>query len=155
SSFDQVLDRLTEPDQSQAEMLKFDSKLKDVLSDQDDRRDSKSDSKQDKDDDKKTRTSSEDRDSTSTSKYGGAAKDKILGKQDMGNRGGSGGGSGSSSDERGGSSKQFGQEQVKKGMVKDSELAPTYLQGMGRPESVFGKQMAGTEAPREIPKQVL
>jgi flagellar hook-length control protein FliK len=154
SSFDQVLDRLTSPDQqTQSEMMKFDSKLKDVLSD-DDRRDSKSDSKKDKDEDKKTRTSSDDRDSTVSSKYGGAAKDKISGKQDTGSRGGSGGGSGSS-DDRGGSSKQFGQEQIKKGMVKDSEIAPAYLQGVGRPESVFGKQMEGAGAPREIPKQVL
>src|SRR4029453_13842983 len=157
SSFDQLLEQRQSPDhQTQGEMLKFDAKLKDVLSDDQQGRDSKSDSKQDKEDDKKTRSSSEDRE-RGTSTRETSTKGRILGKQDMGRQGGgSGGGSGSSAGgDQGGSSQQFGQQQLRQGKVVQTEVAPAFAPGMARPESTFTKKMEGVDVPREIPKQVL
>src|SRR5262245_10657027 len=143
SSFDQQLEQRQSPEHSTTgEMLKFDSKLQGVLSDDQGGRDSKSDSKQDKDDDKKARSSSEDREkSTSTRESSG--KDRILGKQDLGGRqGGGSGGSGSSGGEQGGGSQQqFGQQNLRQGKVLSNEVAPAYAPGMARAESTFAKKI--------------
>ena len=134
-----------------SEAAKFDAKVKDALSDQDQRDRESSDRKKDRKDDKKA-GSSEEKESSGSSKEV-STRDKVLGKQDTG-QGVTGGGS--SGEDKGGSSGQSGQRSFKQGLLSRADLAGQGIQGAQRTENPFSSQLKGTSANlREIPKAVL
>ncbi len=153
SAFDQVLDQLSSNKPSaNTETAKFDSRLKDVLSDRDRDRDQSSDRKKDKDGDKKT-DSSEGK-SVSRSHQDIGSKHKVLGKNNLGGQ--SQGGSQNSEGGSGGSSKQFGQGLVKqKGIAATDAIGVPGMATLQKTSTSFAIKSAAAPEAGKIPKQIL
>ncbi len=129
SAFDQVLEQFTQPAfNASQEAAKFDSKIKEVLSDQEKKEDSSDKKKDRKDDDKK---SSREEKETSSSHKPLSSREKIVSKQDLGGRS-SGGGQGGSG---GGDSQGSGSRQTKMGGDRNA-LSPLGFQTGGKLQSL-------------------
>lgn len=154
SLFDQALEKTrTAKQPTQSEAAKFDSKIKDILSSDDQGKDrDRSNSKKDKEDDKKV-LSNEEKESGRTHKEGGV-KDRILGKT---HTGGDGSGSGSSfSDNKGDSSNQFGQRQQKNpGTVKVDTSTVSTFQNQQVQALQSASILQNVQKLQKIPPQVL
>lgn len=153
--FDQALEKTRLANQtSQSETAKFDSKIKDILSHDDQGKDrDKSDPKKEKDDDKKT-LSKEEKESGKTQKEG-AVKERVLGKNQSGNQNFGGGGGSSFSDNQDNASNQFGKKHQPQLLNKDPLLAPASFQNQNLQSLASNISLQNVHSLQKIPPQVL
>ncbi len=152
SSFDEMLNKMSDPALPVGQEAKFDSRLKEIQRDQD-----QSSSEHHKDDEKKpgekTETGKKTKDSSESTHERVVAKHQGGGnKQDSGSGGGEerGGGQGGRGFHHKSSSAQaYGAE------LKKDQLNPAPVPEMPRIQSTQLQGVEGAEAPREMPKAVL
>ncbi len=154
SLFDQALEKTRAANQpNQSEAAKFDSKIKDILSQDDQGKDrDKSDHKKAKDDDKKI-LSSEEKEAGKSHKEG-SVKERVLGKSHTGGQ--SSGGGSSFSDSKGDSSNQFGKrQQSHPNTVKIDTVAPAQFQNQQVQAVQNVNMLQNVQSLQKIPPQIL